>query len=112
MASICYWEGCGRGMPRPYCAAKMKKTVPEPERSLSYLQHSLRVVALNAEPGGQQAVVQLAAGLAVRRVQEQAGRDPCGGIGQLRAEVSQNRDQYNRHRRAGDHLGHTGQHSE
>ena len=28
MASICYWEGCGRGMPRPYCAATMKKTVP------------------------------------------------------------------------------------
>ena len=82
------------GHPRPYCASWGRK-----DRSrtgtvfLSYLQHSLRVVALNVESGGQQAVVQLTAGPAVRRVQEQAGRDPCGGIGQFRAEVSQNRDQ-------------------
>ena len=70
------------------------------------------MVALNVEPGGQQTVVQLTAGPAVRGVQEQAGRDPGGGVGQLRAEVSQNRNQYNRHCRAGDHLGHTGQHRE
>ena len=52
------------------------------------------------------------AGPAVGRVQEDAGRDPSGGVRQLGAKVAQHRHQHDGHGGTGDHLGHAGHHGQ
>ena len=64
------------------------------------------------QAGGEQTVIQLAAGPDVGRVQEHAGCYPGGRVGQLGTEVAQHRHQHNSNSRAGNHLGHTGHHSQ